>query len=73
MALLPESWKKPRRIGSTGDGDDGPSGEQPPHAPAAASLFVLLYWLLLVSFVAQQLALRSAFSIPFRFVRGQVK
>ena len=35
MALRPESWKKPNRIGCTGgDGDDGPSGERPPHAPA---------------------------------------
>lgn len=67
MALLPESWKKPPRIGSTGDGDDGPSGAQPPHAPAAASLFVLLYWLLL----ALQLAFR--FSFPFHFVHGQMK
>lgn len=28
MALLPESWKHPGRSGSTGCGDDGPSGEQ---------------------------------------------
>ncbi|CAN6326136.1 unnamed protein product [Urochloa humidicola] len=34
MALLLESWK----IGCTGNGNDGPSGEQPPYAPAAASL-----------------------------------
>ena len=35
MALRPESWKKHSRIGCTGgDGDDGPSGERPPHAPA---------------------------------------
>lgn len=37
MALLPESWKTPRRSGrSTGDWDDGPSGEQPPHPHARA-------------------------------------
>ena len=41
MALRPESWKKHSRIGCTGgDGDDGPSGERPRHAPAAASLLL---------------------------------